>query len=83
MVTQLMLKIFKLNVHYLMEFTHVHNILVPHLHNRHVEVVWCKTLNLVIPYILAITCPIYFPIFCHLTLMRWHTFLVSFYDLNL
>jgi hypothetical protein len=34
-------------------------------------VAWCKTPNLIIPYILALTCPIYFPIFCHLHLMRW------------
>jgi hypothetical protein len=46
-------------------------------------VVWCKTLNLVIPYILAITCPIYFSIFCNLHLMRWQTFLASLCDFNL
>jgi hypothetical protein len=46
-------------------------------------VAWCKTPNLGIPYILAIACPIYFPIFCHLHLMRWQTFLVSFCDFNL
>jgi hypothetical protein len=62
-VTQFMLKILKLNVHYPMEFTHIRNVLVPHLHNCHVEVAWCKTPNLVILDIFAITCPIYFPIF--------------------
>lgn len=63
LVTQLMMKILKLSVHYPTEFSHVHNILLPHLHNCHVEVAWCKTPNLVIPYILASTCPSIFPFF--------------------
>jgi hypothetical protein len=46
-------------------------------------VAWCKTPNLVIPYILASTCPIYFSIFSHLHLKRWQTLVVSLCNFNL